>query len=65
MIAIGLFEKRTHLVEQRSSPYLVFEPVELDEHHIFELEKQDVLEFITNRNVLIGIERLPLATHQI
>ncbi len=31
MIVIDLFKKPTYLVEFPSSPYLVFEPVELDE----------------------------------
>lgn len=31
MIVIDLFKKPTYLVEFHSSPYLVFEPVELDE----------------------------------
>jgi len=31
MVVIDLFMKPTYLVEFHSSPYLVFEPVELDE----------------------------------
>ncbi|MCU4718171.1 DUF433 domain-containing protein [Halapricum hydrolyticum] len=31
MVAIDPFNKPTHLVESRSSSYLVFDPVELDE----------------------------------
>jgi len=34
MIVSNLFEKSMHLVESQSSPYLVFEPVELDNSHI-------------------------------
>ncbi len=34
MIGNGLFKKPTYLVEFRSSPYLVFKPVELDEPRI-------------------------------
>jgi len=34
MIVSHLLEKSTHLVESHSSPYFVFESVELDESHV-------------------------------
>lgn len=37
MIVSDLFEKSTHLVEFQSSPYFVFEPVELAKSHVHSL----------------------------